>query len=112
MIAAEVFLWGTRIGVVIQEDTRSIARFNYDKKFLKSQIEVSPIMMPLSEQVYSFPALRLETFKGLPGMLCDSLPDKFGTKLVERYLAEQGRSMQDFSSVERLCYVGNRGMGA
>lgn len=112
MIAAEVFLWGTRIGVVMQEDTGAIARFNYDKKFLKSQIEVSPIVMPLSEQVYSFPALSLGTFKGLPGMLCDSLPDKFGTKLVERYLAEQGRTIQDFSSVERLCYVGNRGMGA
>lgn len=68
--------------------------------------------MPLSKQVYSFPALSLETFKGLPGLLCDSLPDKFGTKLVERYLAEQGRNLQDFSSVERLCYVGNRGMGA
>ena len=112
MIAAEVFLWGTRIGVVMQEDTDSIAKFNYDEKFLKSQIEVSPIVMPLSKQVYSFPALSLETFKGLPGLLCDSLPDKFGTKLVERYLAEQGRNLQDFSSVERLCYVGNRGMGA
>lgn len=112
MIAAEVFLWGTRIGVVMQEDTGSIAKFNYDEKFIKSQIEVSPIVMPLSKQVYSFPALSLETFKGLPGLLCDSLPDKFGTKLVERYLAEQGRNLQDFSSVERLCYVGNRGMGA
>ena len=112
MIAAEVFLWGTRIGVIMQEDTASIAKFNYDEKFLKSQIEVSPIVMPLSKQVYAFPALNMETFKGLPGLLCDSLPDKFGTKLVERYLAEQGRNIQDFSSVERLCYVGNRGMGA
>ena len=112
MIAAEVFLWGTRIGVVMQEDSGSIAKFNYDKEFLKSQIEVSPIMMPLSKTVYSFPALSLATFKGLPGMLCDSLPDKFGTKLVERYLTEQGRNIHDFSSVERLCYVGNRGMGA
>ena len=112
MIAAEVFLWGTRIGVVMQEEINSVAKFNYDEKFLKSRIEVSPIAMPLSDRVYSFPALRLETFKGLPGMLCDSLPDKFGTKLVERYLAEQGRSIHDFSSVERLCYVGNRGMGA
>ena len=87
MIAAEVFLWGTRIGVVMQEDSGSIAKFNYDKEFLKSQIEVSPIMMPLSKTVYSFPALSLATFKGLPGMLCDSLPDKSGTKLVERCLA-------------------------
>ena len=68
--------------------------------------------MPLSKQIYSFPALNMETFKGLPGMLCDSLPDKFGTKLVERYLAEQGRNLKELTSVERLCYVGKRGMGA
>ena len=112
MIAAEVFLWGTRIGVVLQEDSNVVAKFNYDENFLKSQIEVSPIVMPLSKQVYSFPALSKDTFKGLPGMLCDSLPDKFGTKLVERYLSEQGRNIQEFTAVERLCYVGKRGMGA
>lgn len=112
MIAAEVFLWGTRIGVVLQEDSNAITKFNYDENFLKSHIEVAPIVMPLSKQVYSFPALNMETFKGLPGMLCDSLPDKFGTKLVERYLAEQGRNLKELTSVERLCYVGKRGMGA
>ena len=72
MMAAEVFMWGTRIGVVLQEDSNSIAKFNYDEKFLKSHIEVAPIVMPLSKQIYSFPALNMETFKGLPGMLCDS----------------------------------------
>ncbi len=112
MIAAEVYLWGTRIGVVVQESAYSIAKFNYDDTFRKSGIEVAPITMPLTQQVYSFPALNQETFKGLPGMMCDSLPDKFGTKLVERYLAEQGRDLRDFSAVERLCYVGKRGMGA
>lgn len=112
MIAAEVFLWGTRIGVVLQEDGNAITKFNYDEKFLKSQIEVSPIVMPLSKQVYSFPSLNMETFKGLPGLLCDSLPDKFGTKIIEHYIVNQGRNIQDFTAVERLCYVGKRGMGA
>lgn len=112
MIAAEVYLWGTRIGVVAQEDATSIPVFNYDDRFLQSGIEVSPISMPLSKRVYSFSGLNKESFHGLPGLLADSLPDKFGTKLIERYLAEQGRDLKSLTTVERLCYVGNRGMGA
>ena len=112
MIAAEVYLWGTRIGVVLQERADAVPRFNYDRNFIRSGIQVSPLVMPLSNRVYSFPALNIETFRGLPGLLADSLPDKFGTKLIERYLMDQGRKISDFSSVERLCYVGNRGMGA
>ena len=112
MIAAEVYLWGTRIGVVEQADVTDIPRFNYDKNFLKSRIEVSPIVMPLSEQIYTFPMLSKESFKGLPGLLADSLPDKYGTKLIERYLSEQGRSINNLTAVERLCYTGKRGMGA
>lgn len=112
MIAAEVYLWGTRIGVVLQERVDAVPRFNYDRNFIRSGIQVSPLVMPLSDRIYSFPALNIETFRGLPGLLADSLPDKFGTKLIERYLTDQGRKISDFSSVERLCYVGNRGMGA
>ena len=112
MIAAEVYLWGTRIGVVLQERVDAVPRFNYDRNFIRSGIQVSPLVMPLSDRIYSFPALNIETFRGLPGLLADSLPDKFGTKLIERYLMDQGRKISDFSSVERLCYVGNRGMGA
>lgn len=112
MMTAEVYLWGTRIGVVAQEDIGEIPKFNYDKKFLDSGIEVSPIVMPLSSVVYSFPALSKDTFHGLPGLLADSLPDKFGTKLIERYLSEQGRDMHSLMSVERLLYTGKRGMGA
>ena len=98
MIAAEVYLWGTRIGVVEQSQVSDIPRFNYDKKFLRSGIEVSPIVMPLSETIYTFPALNKETFHGLPGLLADSLPDRYGTKLVERYLAEQGRNLSDLTA--------------
>lgn len=112
MIQAEVYLWGTRIGYVVQENYHSIARFNYDEKFLKSHIEIAPIMMPLAHRVYSFPNLSMDSFKGLPGLLADSLPDKFGTKLIERYLSDSGRDISTFSSIEKLCYVGQRGMGA
>src|SRR3546814_20635327 len=68
--------------------------------------------MPLRSGVYDFPALNYETFKGLPGMLADSLPDKFGNALINRWLAEQGRTAGSFDPVERLCYTGRRGMGA
>lgn len=112
MIGAEVYLWKTKIGTVVQEDDKSIPRFQYDSHFLKSGIELSPIMMPLSSQIYSFPGLSEETFRGLPGMLADSLPDKFGTRIVDEYLAKQGRTVQGLTAVERLCYVGSRGMGA
>lgn len=112
MIAAEVFLWGTRIGFIAQETVSSIPRFNYDKEFLRSGMEVAPLMMPLSERVYSFPGLSNESFHMLPGLLSDSLPDKFGTRILMRYLSEQGRDLASLSAVERLCYTGTRGMGA
>ncbi len=112
MIGAQVEMWGTRIGTVVQEDFSSIPRFNYDDRFLKSGIEVSPLMMPLSSQVYSFPTLNHESFYGLPGLLADSLPDKFGTAVLERYFSELGRDIRQISAAERLCYTGIRGMGA
>ena len=110
MTAAEVYLWGTRIGVVVFDD--GIGRFEYDKRFLSSGIEVSPLVMPLSSQVYSFPELSRISFHGLPGLLADSLPDKFGNAVIDAWLMSQGRSRESFDPVERLCYTGNRGMGA
>lgn len=112
MIGAGVFLWGTKIGTVVQEDSAQAAVFTYEKDFLRSGIEVSPLRMPLSEQNYSFPGLPRESFRGLPGMLADSLPDRYGTKLLERAFAERGRDAEGILAVERLCYTGARGMGA
>lgn len=112
MIGAEVCLWGTRIGTVVQESEKDIPHFMYDRNFSKSNIELSPIMMPLSGQIDSFPGLNEETFRGLPGLLADSLPDKFGTRIIDDYFAIHGRSVHNLTGVERLCYVGNRGMGA
>ena len=89
-----------------------VARFQYDPEFARSGIEVSPLMMPLGDRIFSFPELPLRTFHGLPGLLADSLPDKFGNALIDAWLATQGRTPQSFNAVERLCYTGARGMGA
>lgn len=98
--------------MIAQEDAGSAARFQYDREFIQSGIEISPVKMPLSNKIYSFPALSERSFHFLPGLLADSLPDKYGTKLIERYLSEQGQNIDSFSSVEKLCYIGRRGMGA
>ena len=112
MTAAEVFLWGTRIGTVVFDSENGLGSFEYDPGFLVSGIEVSPIAMPLSRRVYTFPELARRSFHGLPGMLADSLPDKFGNAVIDAWLRGQGRSPESFDPVERLCYTGNRGMGA
>lgn len=109
---AEVRLWGRTIGAVSLEEGRDVAAFQYDPEFARSGIELSPLVMPLSEQVYQFPALPRNTFHGLPGMLADSLPDKFGKALIDAWLATRGRTPESFRAVDRLCYIGTRGMGA
>ena len=112
MIGAHVFLWGTEIGVVTQEDISSLPRFQYTRAFQRSGIEPSPLMMPVSNQIYTFPTNQNDAFLGLPGLLADSLPDKFGNRLIQAYLARSGRTIHELSAVERLCYTGTRGMGA
>ena len=109
---AEVRLWGRTIGAVSLDVGADIAAFEYDPLFAGSGIEISPLMMPLSKRVYTFPELSRKTFHGLPGLLADSLPDKFGNALIDAWLATQGRSPESFNGVERLCYTGRRGMGA
>jgi serine/threonine-protein kinase HipA len=109
---AEVRLWGRTIGAVSLNAGRDVAAFQYDPDFARSGIELSPLAMPLSDRVYEFPALSRNTFHGLPGLLADSLPDKFGNALIDAWLATQGRTPESFDAVERLCYTGTRGMGA
>lgn len=106
-----VRMWGTTIGYLHQEKN-GIVGFQYDEKFLKSRIEISPIKMPLSDRIYTFPGLPETTFHGLPGLVADSLPDKFGTTVINRYLESQGRTADSLSVIEKLCYTGTRGMGA
>lgn len=109
---ATVKLWGTPIGVFHLDDSKGYVSFEYAKDFLTSGIEVSPIMMPLSNRLYEFPDLAKSSFRGVPGLLADSLPDKFGNAVIDQWLAMQGRLPDSFNVVERLCYTGKRGMGA
>ena len=109
---AEVYLWGTRIGIIHQDKTKPYATFEYDSDFAKSGIELSPLRMPLSQGIYEFPGLAGEPFYGMPGLVADSLPDKFGNAVIVQWLMSLGKSMSDFTAIDRLCYTGKRGMGA
>ena len=110
---AEVRLWDTRIGAVSLDEDANAAVFEYDAGFAASRIELSPIMMPLEAgRRYRFPGLSEQSFGRLPGLLADSLPDRYGHALINAWLATQGRSPDSLDSVERLCYIGKRGMGA
>jgi serine/threonine-protein kinase HipA len=109
---ANVVLWGRRIGAVSWDEARALGVFQYDPDFVGAGIEVSPLTMPARETPYEFPALNWDTFRGLPGMLADALPDRFGSRLIDVWLAETGKSPESFNSVDRLCYTGRRGIGA
>ena len=112
MSVAEVILWGVRIGAVSIRDDQRVASFEYDGGFARSGIQVAPVRMPLGAGTFRFPALPADAFHGLPGLLADALPDRWGRALVDAWLAAQGRDAASFDVVERLCYVGVRGMGA
>lgn len=114
---AVVKLWGQTVGAVSWLDDRAYAFFEYAPEFLNSGLDIAPIHMSLErarkgDALFSFPALNKDTFLGLPGMLADVLPDKFGNRIIDSWLARQGRDSSSFSPVERLCYSGKRGMGA
>jgi serine/threonine-protein kinase HipA len=114
---AIVRLWGDVVGAVSWLDDRGYSIFEFDPAFLKKGLDVSPIHMRLADARrgdarFSFPALSNSTFLGLPGLLADALPDKFGNSIIDAWLARQGRDGRQFSPVERLCYTGKRAMGA
>ena len=109
---ATVTLWGTKVGYFHLDEGKKYVSFEYDKDFISMGVEISPIKMPLSKRIYEFPELATPAFKGLPGLLADSLPDKFGNAVIDQWLASQGRTPDSFNVVERLCYTGKRGMGA
>lgn len=117
---AYVKIWGKLVGVVRWLPERNLASFQYDKSFLSNNWDLSPLKMPINNgtRVYNFPELRKEkdseydTFKGLPGLLADSLPDKYGNKLIDLWLAQNGRPTGSMNPVEKLCFIGSRGMGA
>jgi serine/threonine-protein kinase HipA len=112
LTVAAVKLWGRRIAAVSIAPGARYATFQYDPAFVRSGIQIAPLRMPLRVEPYRFPGLPQDTFSGLPGLLADSLPDRWGTALVNAWLASEGRVESSFDVVERLCYVGSRGMGA
>lgn len=117
---ALVKIWDTIVGAVIWDNKRNLASFQYDKKFLGKKWDLSPLKMPMrnGDRIYSFPELLpskdsiQDTFKGLPGLLADSLPDKYGNLLIDKWLAQNGRVPNNMNPVEKLCFIGTRGMGA
>lgn len=108
---AKVNMFGQPVGTFRWDDTYDVARFEYDSSFVGRGLEPSPLMMPVREgRVYSFAGLDRETYKGLPGMLADSLPDTYGRALFDRWLALTGRTSNN--PIETLCFLGKRCMGA
>ena len=112
VIVATVRLWGRDVGAVAWDEQRGVANFEYEPAFVRRGLQIAPLMMPIGPGIFSFPTLNRETFHGLPGLLADSLPDRFGNRLIDLWLTRQGRAPGDFTPVERLCYMNTRGMGA
>jgi serine/threonine-protein kinase HipA len=120
MQVAEVKIWGKLVGAVAWDADNGLATFEYDPKFKTLGWDLSPLKMPVSDNrnQFSFPELRKDknsehdTFKGLPGLLADALPDKYGNQLINLWLAQQGRPQDSMNPVEMLCFIGTRGMGA
>ena len=108
----EVIYREDRVGAVSFNADTGIGAFEYARSFIKGGIELSPIGMPLANRIYSFPGLGRETFDGLPGMLADSLPDDFGNSILNEWAASQGMPPTELSPLDRLQYIGKRGVGA
>ena len=113
---AYVKIWDTTVGVVTWNSHRLLADFQFDKRFLEKGWDLSPLKMPIGsgDRVYNFPELfpakdsEDDTFKGLPGLLADSLPDKYGNQLIEKWLAQNGLPPNSMNPVEKLCFIGTR----
>lgn len=113
---AFINLWGKRVGAIAWDDIEKLGSFEFEPSFLRRNWDLAPIKMPIGEagrRVFSFPDLRgSKTFKGLPGLLADVLPDRYGTSLINAWLAQNGRAENSFTPIETLRYIGERGMGA
>jgi serine/threonine-protein kinase HipA len=120
MNVAEVKIWGVSAGAVVWDKSTGYATFEYDPRFKQLGWDLAPLKMPIEgmQSVFSFPELRKDihsefnTFKGLPGLLADSLPDRYGHQLINLWSAQQGRPQESMNPVEMLCFIGTRGMGA
>lgn len=118
--AAFIKIWGQTVGAIAWDETQNLASFEFDSKFKTLGIDLAPIKMPIksNQTIFSFPELQpsknseFDTFKGLPGLLADVLPDKYGNLLINAWLAQNGRPENSMNPIEQLCFIGTRGMGA
>ena len=111
---AFVHIWNKRVGAVAWNEEDGTASFEYDPDFAATGWDLSPIAMPLSDlRMHRFPEHRnTSTFKGLPGLLADVLPDKYGNALINQWLVRNQRPANSINPVETLCFIGERAMGA
>jgi serine/threonine-protein kinase HipA len=120
MHTAFVKIWGALAGAVAWDERTGIATFEYDADFKKRNWDLSPLKMPIqsARNIFRFPELKqdrnspLDTYKGMPGLLADVFPDKYGNQLINMWLAQNGREPNSMNPVEMLCFIGTRGMGA
>jgi serine/threonine-protein kinase HipA len=108
---ANVIYRKAKVGAVYWDAPRHVAVFEYTPEFIATGIELAPLQMPLRAGPHQYPRLH-HSYRGLPGLLAESLPDTYGNVLIDEWVRRQGRKPDDFSPVERLCYIGDRGMGA
>lgn len=108
----EIRLWGTTVGHMGYVSNNRCATFEFSDELLNSRFELSPISMPNSKRRHSFEEISMRTFKGLPGVFADSLPDTFGNQLIDIYMAARNVPANQVTALDRLLYVGSRGMGA
>lgn len=113
---AFIHIWNKRVGAIAWDEATQLASFEFEPSFLINHWNLSPLKMPIAgaeKRVFSFPELRnTTTFKGLPGLLADVLPDKYGNSLINAWLTQNGRPTNSMNPVEQLCFIGKRGMGA
>lgn len=112
--AIEVRLWNKRVGAIAADPRAGCYAFEYTPQWIRSGVELAPLMMPLSSAgaPFVFPAINRDTYRGLPGLLSDSLPDDFGNALIDAWMAQQGTTRDQVTTLDRLAYMGARGMGA
>ena len=113
---AFINIWNQRVGAIAWDSDTGLGSFEYDSSFLKNNWNLSPIKMPIekaNKRIFTFSELRdIKTFRGLPGLLADVLPDKYGNALINTWLTRNGRASDSLNPVETLCFIGQRGMGA
>lgn len=112
---AFVNIWGIGVGAIAWDDNTQLGSFEYAPAFRERSLDLAPIKMPIDSdrRIFSFSELRkVSTYNGLPGLLADSLPDNYGNRLIDAWLADQGRAPNSMNPVEKLCFIGSRGMGA